>query len=190
MINLILPALAPFINDLKALNIKGQGTFLDMKKVQSLMQQWVQKSDWLEEQFTIVNTPKGFKSWLLYEEPNHDMAVNLVAWQPGCEIAPHDHCTWAVVGCISGIEKNYFWTRLDDGSIPGYADLKRQEPPVICHPGEVIAIKADQIHSVVNIADVIAISLHVYGRNLNYTNRCKYDPSKHTVEDFVIDFNH
>ncbi|WP_131783357.1 cupin [Legionella gresilensis] len=187
--NLIMKALTPFINDLKALHVQEHHDASNMKKISSILQSWVKQSDWLEDQFKIVDTPEGFKSWLLYEEPNHCLAVNLVAWEPGREILPHDHRTWAVVGCVRGIEENYFWTRLDDGSSPGYADLKRQEPPITCHPGEVIAIEANQIHSVVNVANEVAISLHVYGKNLNYTNRCKYDPIKKTAEPFVIDFN-
>ncbi|MGQ3887503.1 cupin [Legionella sp. CNM-1927-20] len=189
MMSSVLEALTPFINELKALNVQEHDDIFNMQKVSSIVQFWVNQSDWLEERFKTVDTSEGFKSWLIYEESNHCLAVNLVAWEPGREISPHDHRTWAVVGCVSGIEENYFWRRLDNGLIPGYADIERQEPPIICHPGDVITIQANQIHSVVNIASVTAVSLHVYGKNLNYTNRCKYDPVNKTAEHFVIDFN-
>ncbi|HHT0594283.1 TPA: cupin [Legionella anisa] len=131
----------------------------------------------------------GFTSWLIFEEPDHSLAVNLVAWGPGREITPHDHKTWGVVGCVVGIEKNYFWIRKDDGSQLGYANIKKQNKPITCFPGDVIVFNPDDIHSVVNVSDSVAISLHVYGKNLNYTNRFQYNPLTKTAEPFIVDFN-
>ncbi|HHF7375683.1 cysteine dioxygenase family protein [Legionella bozemanae] len=181
--------LLPLIQELRQLNILEHDNHDNMKKVSLILRKWVKKTDWLEEHFYAVDPVNGFTSWLIFEEPDHSLAVNLVAWEPGREITPHDHKTWGVVGCVTGVEKNFFWLRRDDGSQPGYADIKKQNKPIICFPGDVITFNPDDIHSVVNIADSVAISLHVYGKNLNYTHRFQYNPMTNTAEPFIVDFN-
>ncbi|WP_419418406.1 cupin [Legionella sp. D16C41] len=189
MNTILLPDLAPFIQELKALKVDEHDEAYNRQSVSLLVKTWVKEPTWLSEQFKQVNNLSGFSSWLIHEEPNHSLAVNLVAWEPGREITPHDHNTWAVVGCVCGIEENYFWTRLDDGLIPDYAELKREEPAIVCHPGEVISIAANQIHSVINKTNDIAVSLHVYGMNLNFTNRLQYDPLNKRAKPFFISYS-
>ncbi|HHF7366432.1 TPA: cupin [Legionella bozemanae] len=181
--------LLPLIQELRQLNILEHDNHDNMKKVSLILRKWIKKTDWLEEHFYAVDPVNGFTSWLIFEEPDHSLAVNLVAWEPGREITPHDHKTWGVVGCVTGVEKNFFWLRRDDGSQPGYADIKKQNKPIICFPGDVIAFNPDDIHSVVNISDSVAMSLHVYGKNLNYTHRFQYNPMTNTAEPFIVDFN-
>ncbi len=110
-----------------------------------------------------------------------------MSWEPAREIIPHDHKTWSVVGCVKGIEENYLWTRLDNGLKDDYAHIER-EKSIRCQPGDIISFFPDDIHSVKNISDEVAISLHVYGKNLNYTHRLKYNPETRKSEFFIVDF--
>jgi predicted metal-dependent enzyme (double-stranded beta helix superfamily) len=123
---------------------------------------------------------QGFGFQLLHEEPNHDLAVALLNWLPGRGTPPHDHGTWGVVVGVEGDEVNTFYKRVDDGSREGYAELKKLSEKTFT-PGEVIAITPEIIHSVHNDTDKISVSLHIYGRHINYTGRSKYDPDKKTV---------
>jgi predicted metal-dependent enzyme (double-stranded beta helix superfamily) len=187
--NLVTPkGLIPFIKALQGLKTQQQDDTTNIAQVSTLLEEWVKHKDWLEEKYYCVDPEMGFTSSLVHEEADHSLAVNLVAWYPQCEITPHDHKTWAVVGCVVGEERNYLWTRMDDDSDPEYADIQRQEPPIICFPGNVISFLPDDIHSVVNTSDSVGISLHVYGKNLNYTGRYQYDPVKHKRKPFVVDF--
>ncbi|KTC84945.1 cupin [Legionella brunensis] len=181
--------LIPLVQELRALKILEHDDTSNIARVSAILSSWVSRDDWLEEHYFEVDTVQGFTSWLLHEEPDHSLAINLLTWEPKREITPHDHNTWGVVGCIRGIEENYFWTRLDDGSKPGYAKIKRENNFLRCFPGDIIRLAADDIHSVINISDSVGISLHVYGKNLNYTNRSKYDPINNKFEPFIIDFS-
>lgn len=181
--------LMPLIQELRQLNVLKHDDHYNIEKVSAVLRHWVKKTDWLEDRFYVVDAVNGFTSWLIFEEPDHSLAVNLVAWEPGREITPHDHKTWGVVGCLVGVEENYLWLRMDDGSQPGYADIKKQNKVITCFPGDVIAFTANDIHSVVNVSDAVAISLHVYGRNLNYTDRLQYNSLNKTAQPFIVDFN-
>lgn len=128
---------------------------------------------------------QGFGFQLLHEEPDHDLAIALLNWLPQRGTPPHDHGTWGVVVGVEGDELNVFYKRVDDGSRPGFAQLKRLSEKIFS-PGEVIAITPDIIHSVHNPGDVTSVSLHIYGRHINHTNRSKFDTERRTVEPFVV----
>ncbi|MCZ4677632.1 cupin [Legionella pneumophila] len=181
--------LIPFITELKALNILRQDDNTNIALVSEILARWVVDKEWLDERFYYVNPEVGFNSWLIHEEKDHTLAVNIVAWQSGREITPHDHQTWGVVGSIIGVEKNYFWKRMDDGSKPGYAEIIREKTAVIRPAGGVIGFLPNDIHSVINESDDVAISLHVYGKNLNYTGRHQYDPVNNLMQPFIVNYS-
>ncbi len=72
-----------------------------------------------------------------------------------------------------------------NGSRSGYAELERMGEEVI-GPGEVVAFLPDAIHSVVNETDKITLSLHVYGKHINYTERSQFDPETKTETPFKV----
>lgn len=181
--------LVPLIQELRQLNILEHEDHYNIEKVSLILKNWVKRTDWLEDYFYLVDTTKGFTSWLIFEESDHSLAINLVAWEPGREIISHDHKTWSVVGCVVGVEQNYLWNRVDDGTKEGYAEIKKENKAITCFPGDIIAFNSNDIHSVVNVSDSVAISLHIYGRNLNYTNRLQYNPLTKTAEPFIINFS-
>ncbi len=183
-----LKCLAKCIAELRTLEVQKHDNLTNIDRVSTILKRWIIRKDWLEEKYYHYDAAVGFSSWLLHEEPDHTLAVNLVAWQPGREIVPHDHKTWAVVGNVVGIEKNNFWKRIDDGSKIGYAEIEK-EKEVIVPAGELITFLPNDIHSVINLSDGVAISLHVYGKNLNYTNRFQYDPDNKTAKPFIVNFN-
>lgn len=63
---------------------------------------------------------------------------------------------------------------LDDGSKPGFADLKATKEETL-FPGRAACCLPDDIHSVVNNGSRVAVSLHTYGRHLNHTGRSTFD---------------
>jgi predicted metal-dependent enzyme (double-stranded beta helix superfamily) len=128
---------------------------------------------------------QGFGFQLLHEEPNHDLAVALLSWLPGRGTPPHDHGTWGLVVGVEGDEVNTFYKRVDDGSREGHAELRELSKKVFS-PGEVVGITPEIIHSVHNDGAEISVSLHIYGRHINHTNRCKFDPEKQTVTLWTV----
>jgi predicted metal-dependent enzyme (double-stranded beta helix superfamily) len=122
---------------------------------------------------------------LLHEEADHSLAVFAIAWLPGRGAPPHNHGAWAVVAGVDGLETNTFWQRLDDGSRPGYAEISKNGEKVF-GPGEVVAFLPHDIHSVTNETPAVTVSLHVYGKHLNYTARSQYDATARTETPFLI----
>ena len=128
---------------------------------------------------------QGFGFQLLHEEPGHDLAVALLSWLPGRGTPPHNHGTWGVVVGVEGDEVNTFYKRVDDGSRAGHAELKKLSEKVF-GPGEALGITPAIIHSVHNATDRISVSLHIYGRHINHTNRSKFDVEHNIEEPFVV----
>jgi predicted metal-dependent enzyme (double-stranded beta helix superfamily) len=79
-----------------------------------------------------------------------------------------------MVAGVDGPERNVFWRRVDDASRAGYAELERIGERVI-GVGEVLTMRAGTIHSVANDTKAITLTLHVYGRHLNFSTRSQFD---------------
>ena len=90
-----------------------------------------------------------------------------------------------VVAGVDGPEKNTFWQRTDDGSRAGYAELNKVSESVF-GVGDVVAMLPDDIHAVLNETDQVTLSLHVYGKHMNYTGRSMFDPDNKTETPFVV----
>jgi len=127
--------------------------------------------------------PSSAGLYRLHEEPDHSLAVFVVTWLPGDETPPHDHATWAVVAGLEGSETNHWWRRLDDGRTPGHAEVRRAGSRRI-EPGTLVAMGPDGIHSVHNDSNAKSVTLHVYGMNVDYTDRHRFDPARHTIAPY------
>jgi predicted metal-dependent enzyme (double-stranded beta helix superfamily) len=90
-----------------------------------------------------------------------------------------------VLAGVVGLERNSLWTREDDGSRRGYAELRRHEDRVL-GPGDLLTLQPSSIHSVVNETEFVTVSLHVYGKHVNHTERSQFDPERHTEKEFII----
>ena len=91
----------------------------------------------------------------------------------------HNHNTWSVIGSLVGHEINHIWKRVDNQSKPDYCELEYVER-VDLLPGTVHSQLCSAIHSIENATPNkgIAVSLHVYGKDLRYTGREIYLPEK------------
>jgi predicted metal-dependent enzyme (double-stranded beta helix superfamily) len=128
---------------------------------------------------------QGFGFQVLFEEPDHTLAVAVLSWLPGRGTPPHDHGTWGLVVGVEGDEVNEFWKRVDDGTQAGHAELQKLSEKVFA-PGQTLQLTPSIIHSVRNDSDAISVSLHIYGKNVNFTNRSRFDPEKKTVTPWLV----
>jgi predicted metal-dependent enzyme (double-stranded beta helix superfamily) len=174
-----------FVTDLRRLTSEHRDEQRLLAALQPLVQRVALSRTWLERRHYDVDAGQGFGIHMLHEEPDHSLAVFAANWLPGRGTPPHDHGTWAIVVGVDGAETNAFWARSDDGSRPGYAELRRVEEKAF-QPGEVLAMSTGTIHSVRNESEQVTLSLHVYGKHPNFTQRSQFDPDRRTHTPFVV----
>jgi predicted metal-dependent enzyme (double-stranded beta helix superfamily) len=164
----------------------SQNEEIIIESVKPLLHQAITQSDaWFEDRFYDVDLEQGFGSHLIAENEDHSLAVIITSWPQGRETPPHDHDTWAVIGCVKGTEKNILWARHDDKSDPHYAEITPSKT-YLCKPGDIVSMRTHDIHSVVNPAEGVSVSLHIYGRHFNHTNRSQFDPVNNSAKPFIV----
>jgi len=177
--------LSLFLDDLRCVTSQTTDDKTILGRVSPLVKRLALAKSWLRDTFYQTDATQGFGVHLLHEEEDHSAAVFAVSWLPGRGAPPHNHGTWAVVAGVDGPEKNSFWERIDDGSRPGFADLELVGEKV-CGVGDVVPMLPDDIHAVINETDRVTLSLHVYGKHINYTGRSQFDPEKKTATPFIL----
>jgi predicted metal-dependent enzyme (double-stranded beta helix superfamily) len=174
-----------FLDDMRRLSSKDRDEPRLLSTLGPLVQRFALRRSWLDPRHYEADSDQGFGVHMLHEEPDHTLAVFAASWLPGRGTPPHDHGTWGIVVGVDGPERNVFWARVDDGSKSGYAELRQAEERVV-GPGEVLAMPAGTIHSVRNDSEQITLSLHVYGKHVNFTQRSQFDPDRRTQTPFVV----
>lgn len=177
--------LADYVADLRSIVARTTDDEAVIRQVRPLARRLAESKTWVEPRMYTCDEEQGFGVHLLHEEPDHTLAVFALAWLPNRGTPPHDHQTWAVVAGVEGSEKNIFWKRGDDGSRPGYAELEHNGERTY-GPGDVVAFLPQQIHTVWNETDAVTLSLHTYGKHINFTGRSEFDPEKNTATPFVV----
>ncbi len=124
------------------------------------------KSDSFLPPEAYVPAPDGYARHLLYRDPGERFVVAAMVWKPGQGTPIHDHDgAWGVLGMVhGGLEVvNYF---ADADVVEGEVALRSEPPhtPLAGAPDSVCGC-AD-IHKVCNRRDDVAVSIHVYPRDL------------------------
>lgn len=174
------------VADLRRITAEAGNEHEILKRVRPLARRAaLSRETWLEDRMYEADPEQGFGVYLLHEEPDHTLAVFAVSWLPNRGTPPHDHGTWAAVAGVEGDEKNVFWERVDDRRRAGYAELRKIGEKLF-KVGEVAAMPAGAIHTVWNETDKVTISLHIYGKHINFTGRSQFDPEKKTETQFIL----
>jgi len=174
------------VNDLRRITSETTDEHQILSRIRPLARQAaLSKDSWLEKRFFAADPEQGFGLHMLHEEPDHTLAVFAVSWLPNRGAPPHNHGTWAVVAGVDGPEKNVFFERTDDGSHPGYAELKKIGEKIFDF-GEVLAMPTGGLHSIWNETEAVTVSLHIYGKHLNHTGRSQFDSERKTETPFVV----
>lgn len=175
-----LPAFQRFIDELRAAWVRESDTEARMKAGTELLRKLVadptmraHSKDW--------PSTEGHKNLLLYEDPDYGFAVNAVVRNPNRTGSVHDHAhAWTAYGVLDGTEKLERFTRLDDGSKEGYADV-RLDSVTDGTPGKVDLVPPYDIHAEqggpTRSVAVILRSERVVGKAL----QGRYDPKAKTT---------
>jgi predicted metal-dependent enzyme (double-stranded beta helix superfamily) len=178
--------LEEFVSDLRQITTETQDEKTILSQVRPLAKNVAMNRNWLSQRLYNADPKQGFGVNLLHVESDNTLFIVAVSWLPGRGAPAHDHGTWAVVVGVDGPERNIFWERLDDGSRPGYAELREIGDKIMLE-GDVVAMPTGAIHSVLNETSQTTLSFHVYGRHLNHTGRSQFDPERSKHEPFIIE---
>jgi predicted metal-dependent enzyme (double-stranded beta helix superfamily) len=173
------------IEDMRRIGADGASEQETIAALRPLVRQFALSGQWREPRHYQANPEQGFGAHLLHEEGDHSLAVFAASWLPGRGAPPHDHGVWAIVVGVDGSERNVFYERTDDRSRPGYAQLRPIGEQTLS-PGEVLAMPSGTIHSVTNDSDRVTLSLHVYGKHINFTRRSQFDLEQRTEKPFIV----
>lgn len=104
-----------------------------------------------------LGSPDGYRSHTLHVEPDGSFSIVGLVWLPGQLTRIHDHLTWCVVGVIQGVEHEELFD--EDLRLLAVNDNYVGDVTSFAPPGD--------IHRVHNIDSTTAISIHVYGTDVN-----------------------
>jgi len=179
-------SISQYVENLRRITLETVNEDEIFNQVGPLAKRLADDGSWIEERFYKPDEETGFSAFLLHEEEDHSLAVFAASWTPGMGVGPHDHGTWAIVVGVEGDERNILYKRLDDRSKPDYAELEVKEES-IAGPGDLVCIRNGGIHAVRNDSDKVTLSLHTYGKHINYTIRSQYDVEARTAAEFKVD---
>ena len=116
-----------------------------------------------------LGAPQRAGMGVLYQGRNVTV-INFV-WGPNMSFMPHNHHMWAVIGLYTGREDNIFWRRRPDDPARLEAAGARS-----VGAGEVCALGAEVVHSVLNPLPRLSAAIHVYGGDFLHQARSEWDP--------------
>jgi predicted metal-dependent enzyme (double-stranded beta helix superfamily) len=118
------PAFEKFIADLRAVWASETDDGRRMEKAKPLLERLVMDPA-LQAQSKNWPSTEGRKNLLLYVDPDYHFVINGVVRMPGRTGSVHDHAdAWVLYGVLDGTESLERFERVDDGSRPGYAEVK------------------------------------------------------------------
>jgi predicted metal-dependent enzyme (double-stranded beta helix superfamily) len=128
------------------------------------------------------------KDWYVayrHDDPDCSCSLQVFVWPPGSKTRIHDHSSWGAFCCVEGSVLEERYERADDGSLPGYAPLKRLWRLEWSREDGISTVLPYEggIHRVGNPTEEPAISVHLYGPRMGVIDGRDYDPS----QDYVCD---
>ena len=178
-------SLQSLIEEMRRIAADGAGEHETLAALRPLVRRFALSEDWRDPRYYQADREQGFGAHLLHEDADHSLAVFAASWLPRRGAPPHDHGVWAIVVGVDGFERNVFYERTDDRSRPGYAEVRPIGEQLLGR-GEVLAMPNGTIHSVTNDTERVSLSLHVYGKHINFTRRSQFDPERRAEKPFIV----
>jgi predicted metal-dependent enzyme (double-stranded beta helix superfamily) len=156
--------LAAFVDGLEALVSEEPDVRRIALGVQARLPALLSESDFLPPEAREPD-PARYRSHLLAVAPSRRFSVMSLIWLPGQTTAIHDHISWCVVGVMEGqeCEQRYTLRQRPEGD-RWLVPLEETTLPV--GHTSILVPPDENIHQVRNAGDTLAISLHVYGADL------------------------
>jgi predicted metal-dependent enzyme (double-stranded beta helix superfamily) len=144
--------------------------------------------DWLPAQYQAPapasGMGRGIGMWLLYRAGDGGLAFSALVVPAGMHTPVHDHLAWGLVGLYRGEQEEDVFTRRDDASAEGRADLALSLSQRL-RPGDFYELLPENdIHRVRTISPTASVSLHLLGNDNGCIWRHRFLPEEGRVEPF------
>jgi predicted metal-dependent enzyme (double-stranded beta helix superfamily) len=176
-----LPILEKFIDELRAVWAAETVDQRRMEKAKPLLERLV-RDPGLKAHSAAWPSTEGYKNLLLYVDPHHHFVINAVVRAPGRAGSVHDHAdAWVLYGVLDGSERLERYERVDDGSRPGYAEV-RLSSATSGTPGKVDLVPPHAIHAEQG-GPTRSVAIIVRSQRLGAGTvlQRRYDPKANTV---------
>ena len=126
-----------------------------------------------------------FSQYAIYRAEDSSLSIMAMVVPSGVATPVHDHRAWGLVGVYQGQQREKVYRRLDDGSVPDFADL-HQIAENILKPGDITTLLPPEgdIHMIETISSEPSISIHVLGNDIGCVHRHRFDVAHKTVHQF------
>jgi 3-mercaptopropionate dioxygenase len=133
------------------------------KAVAAHLEQLLRRDGWLAPQDSLPGAD-SYRQHILHVSPCRRLSIASLVWLPGQTTPVHDHVSWCVVGVYRGVERE---ERFD---LVEHDGVRHLEPAGTVFAGrghvETLVPPAGDIHTVTAAGREMAISIHVYGADL------------------------
>ena len=179
--------LAPHTNELRKLS--ELPTELALRRSAAFLARLVKDADFVESQILpLLEEARDREDW--YVARRHDAkdgsySLKVFVWPPGTGTNIHDHSSWGAYCCAAGTVLEERYERLDDGSRPDHASLKKVwQLSWSSEDGASTVLPGDGgIHRVGNPGESTALSVHLYGPRMAEVDGRDCDPSRDRICD-------
>jgi predicted metal-dependent enzyme (double-stranded beta helix superfamily) len=160
--------------DLRRLGAEGLDEAAMLREAPELVKRLVlMKHNWLRTYMTTPPADPGpsMSRYVLHEEPDHSLALFVVTSRAGQGGSPHDHGTWAIIAGLEGWETHCLWQRAGGSEVEAAGEGR-------IDASTVVALPSGAIHSLHNDSDAVAVTLQLYGMNIDFTEHRTYTPRR------------
>ena len=151
-----------------------------VRELTPLVQRVVWDDSLFEERYR-AEPENGRPRYMYHSAPDGSLQVYVVEFAPGMPTPVHDHVTWGLIGICGGEQRTARYSRSDDGSDKGRADLTLISDEVLARGAVYPLLPPDDIHRIETVGNSPSYSLHVLGVDLGRQKRNIYDPDTGTV---------
>ena len=177
-----------FIKEVQQIRESESDAATIVARIEPLFKQLLADPGWLPQHFQEPAQDSGMGGgigmWLLYRSGDGDLAFSSLVVPAGASTPVHDHLAWGIVGLYRGNQDEHVFTRTDDASADGRADLTTRERRSLV-PGDLYELLPEtDIHQVRTTSDVTSVSLHLLGNDNGCIVRHRFHPDQGRVEPF------
>jgi len=174
-----------FVEDFRNIVAREGGTPGLLDSLRAPVQRLIGDMSWLGAEF-LEPVPGQVAAWAVYRSQEPDLCIFTMVVPPGAATQIHNHLTNGWVGLVQGGQVERHFRRFDDGSRPGFADVRQvdEEPIVLGELTPIVHPDAD-IHQIRTTSSEPSVSLHVLCNDLGTVERQSFVPEKQAVTNFV-----